>query len=644
MREKKLQGIVFCVFLLLIGIIFVDDINTIQYGLLDYDGSYNATVAANVARHGEYRVSYPQDTFFDNKITTGELVLLPVAGLYKVFGISQISSCIVVLIYSSMFLLLSWFLIRRSVDINIFNITMATFLLMLLPLSEENYIYISTNLVGESACLFFTLLLFYMFVLYYQKKEKKYLYLCGVFLSALMLTKSSMIFIFFSFLGVFLIEVFVMSTIDKKDALSFALGVFSGWIVIDAYKFIQVGGVKNYLEWWSDEWFNMMNQSSGMDTSISISTKLNALPSIMSVHNRLGCIILIISPVIVYIIRFAYRLLKKKNLIPVNMLPIVFLGVCGSSLLIYFIIFGGRGLFYARRHIVNVMALKLFAIWGITSIIKKLYKGLYRSKSKYFLVIPSIVVVFAMVLIIFPKDIVINNGLNYIKKEDKKIYEAQLMDQFIEEINNLPSSAKLYCNGWWQEPEISLRLDKKMISIYDSLDAEEPLDVANGYFIVGRRFDGATTESLQRLLKISFVESDKICVDYNRCNGFNSNELFSIYKMKEEIYTPFQLDLTKMESGDLKEVTFNLEKMETESQIDIEGWAFITEKNIKYDIYVKINGDYYKAKRENGQDVLDAYKLPKTNDVRFYIHMGKTSETPLEIVLVSEGKYYYLYR
>lgn len=81
-------------------ILFImNELNAVQYQLLTYDESYNATVAANVARYGEYRVSYPSKSVFYNMITTGETMLLPTALVYKLFGINTITSSIIPLVY-----------------------------------------------------------------------------------------------------------------------------------------------------------------------------------------------------------------------------------------------------------------------------------------------------------------------------------------------------------------------------------------------------------------------------------------------------------------------------------------------------------------------------------------------------------------
>ena len=101
------------VFLFLFSILFfTDGINTITTQLLAYDEAYNATVAANVFRYGEYRVSYPDNIVFYNMITTGETVILPTAALYTLFGINNITSTLVALLYALLSIWCMWILLN----------------------------------------------------------------------------------------------------------------------------------------------------------------------------------------------------------------------------------------------------------------------------------------------------------------------------------------------------------------------------------------------------------------------------------------------------------------------------------------------------------------------------------------------------
>ena len=158
---KKLRSLVMNPFFIIITIFccifLIDGINTIQHQIIGYDEGYNATVAANLVRHGEYRVSYPYDIVFHNIITTGTPVLLPTAVLFKLFGINYITCAIVPLIYMTLSIFAIWVIMCRCLDFGKIGQFISIILVSLIIISSAAALipYISTHLVGESACIFF---------------------------------------------------------------------------------------------------------------------------------------------------------------------------------------------------------------------------------------------------------------------------------------------------------------------------------------------------------------------------------------------------------------------------------------------------------------------------------------------------------
>lgn len=57
------------------------------------------------------------------------------------------------------------------------------------------------------------------------------------------------------------------------------------------------------------------------------------------------------------------------------------------------------------------------------------------------------------------------------------------------------------------------------------------IDKNEGIFIVGRRFDSCTIKNIENYYDIRLTKISNIDVDYNILNSFNSQELFSIYKI-----------------------------------------------------------------------------------------------------------------
>ena len=158
---KKVDFIAGLSIILLIVFIFViDGVNSIQYQLICYDEGYNATVAANLFRYGEYRVSYPDSIVFYNRITTGPAVLVPTAILYSVFGISNLTSSIVALVYGALSIVLLGILFVLVFGKRAGQCSLSAALVVAAVAADLFLDYNSTHLIGESACLFFLLLCF----------------------------------------------------------------------------------------------------------------------------------------------------------------------------------------------------------------------------------------------------------------------------------------------------------------------------------------------------------------------------------------------------------------------------------------------------------------------------------------------------
>lgn len=517
-----------------------DSINAIQYQMIGFDEGYNATVAANIMRYGEYRVSYPTNVTFYNTISTGVAVILPTALAYKIFGINSITSSIVAVLYSVLCIFaLWWLLIRCFPPKNNIRYVLSAVLVSLLILSDGLYMHISRNLLGEIAALFFLLCSFIFLSYYFETKKSINVIVAGSMLAFSFLTKSSMIFFVISCFGMVLIESFISGTVAKRDTIRYFLGFMVGFIFLDTYKLIQLGGILSYISWWKAECRNMLSQSSGIDLSYSLVNKFNYLESIFSGCNKYFCFIILLTPVIVYAIHVFAKILNKEIEYSDGALTMSIAGVGGSSLIIYFILLGGSGLVYARRHEVNQIFVRLFiayVIGFIFLIVMELVKGYYQHNGG---TIMNIVILTAIVCIIttlnFPWSKIKNNSISYINKEKEDSYSVQLMKQFLSEVEELPDDSTIYCAGWWQEPYISLYLDRNMQSIYDVTYENIKRD-DNSYFIVGHVIHAVNKSELETIFDIVLVRLDETDVDYDRySNGFDRQDfdLFAIYKIEK---------------------------------------------------------------------------------------------------------------
>lgn len=513
------------VFLLLF---IADGINVIQHQGIGYDEGYNATVAANVMRYGEYRVSYPAKITFYNLITTGQSVILPTALLYKLFGINTITSTIVALVYGSLDIILFWWLLVKCLPDKKGKYLLSSILVYIILMTDQLFLNISLHLLGESASLCFLLAFFICLVSYHETGRKIYMIISGSMVAFSFLTKTSMIFFVVSLSGMILIEMFITRRIKITDGVCFWGGFLIGIIFMDLYKLIQLGGLNQYMTWWANEWINMLTQSSGVDTAYDIQAKIDYLELIFG-YNKYFCLFILAIPSILYLFHIITCLLRSKNCMSNKAVTAVIAGVSGSSLIIYFILLGGSGLVYNRRHAVNELAVKFFVAYAIGALLFILIDMIKKIKEEKLALTKSILAAISLVSLlpsIQPLNIK-SSTVAYLHKEDEDSYELQLMNAFIEQIDNLGENAILYCGGWWQEPVITLYLDKDMYSIYNA----HKLDHENGYFIVGRRFDYANVAYAENIWRTTFTAVDSIEVDYNRLYPYDAYELFSIYKI-----------------------------------------------------------------------------------------------------------------
>ena len=520
--KQKKMGLFLIAFFLLFFLI--DGINTIKYGLIAYDDAYNATVAANMVRIGKYVVTYPSEIIFHNIITTGPLVLLPTAIIYKLFGISSLTTGIVPLLYSVVDILLIFIIICKCTKNTKYNYILAAIGTSLLCMGDTIFTYISTHLLGESASLCFVLLTTFFLLNWKEKSKNKDLFLAGGFLAASFLTKSSMIFIVVSFLGLMIIE-WLTKKMTFKQFLTFILGFLFFFGILEIFKLLQLGGPRRYLQYWDREWANMLKQSSGIDTSVQMSTKFWFFKDIFSSFAILG-VFLTLLPVLLYACNFIRRILNKKEIFSTETNCLLFTGVASASLLVFFLLLGGNGLMYARRLIVNSFLLKIVGFILMTRYLTYLKQ---KKKSKKTMMIGTIFLLLLMMA--SPK--LIENGGDLLQKESEDTYEKQLMNNLIEDIKEYDKQGIVYVADWWQEPNITLFLpDYKMYNVYEKEFQNDDSEIR--YFVVGSVMDQLEIKDIEDATNTKLERVSQTQIDYTQdIEQFDRKDLdlYSLYKM-----------------------------------------------------------------------------------------------------------------
>ena len=108
----------------------------------------------------------------------------------------------------------------------------------------------------------------------------------------------------------------------------------------------------------------------------------------------------------------------------------------------------------------------------------------------------------------------------------------KIRDEFLKEVSELPEDAELYCVGWWQEPNVTLFLDRTMHNIYDDYNVDSKGN--NQYLIVGNFINNVRVEEIEDLIQAKLIKIDTSEIDYNVYgSAFNREdfELFAIYQI-----------------------------------------------------------------------------------------------------------------
>ena len=528
LNDRKIGFIIIVVFIILF---FWEGVNGVTTTWIPFDSAYNATVAANLARHGEYRVSYPAEILFYRKITTGVPLIVPTAIVYKLFGISSITTASVSLIYGVLSILLINYLLFKCLPQKKKSVRLAALLTVLLVLINDFFRAISCMLIGEIGAVFFILISSALLLRHFETEKQIYAIEAGAFLAFAFLTKNIVIFLIVTFCGLMIFEIVVMHSIHLKSFICYLLGFIVGFITMDSYKFIVLGGWDNYLKWWIEEWDELMSQSSGIDMTLSVSEKINTLDTIFIGCNKYFCVGMILLPIFIYGIRVIVNLKNRNWKISNEMLLMMFLGVGGSSMLVFYLLLGGRVLGFPRRMAINLICLYLFITYfvvGLICEILKLVKKEYSNRRKWILQTATMIFVASTIIIgAFPLGTLIKTTELYLEKSEKQ-YVVELMDVFLEEIDELEDDAVLFCSGWWQEPNVSLFLDRKLVDINSHVEVTGP-----AYFIVGYQYSGDDIARVEAKLNATLTRIDTSEIDRTRFKATTGNDLenFAIYKV-----------------------------------------------------------------------------------------------------------------
>ena len=528
MKKKNIELFIAIIIVLLFSLFFAyDGINSIKYNFLTYDEAYNATVSFNMFKYGKYMISYPGFYLFHNYITTGPLVLLPTALLFKLFGVSNTACRLIPLLFGICDIALIFIIFSLLFKKIKYRYIVSSIITILLCLSNSLFYQISTSLLGESSALFFVLLSLLFLLIYNNTSRTKYIFLSGGVLSLALLTKISTIFIVATLFTLLLYER-ILKNIKTKQLLYFLVGFICLFVIHELFKLYQYGNLIDYFKYWINEFKYMLLQSSGSKEYVSITTKFNYFYDIFE-NNKFVSLIMCISPCILYLIIKKNTLFKKDLSFlkkDKNMMSMILFGISGASLILFFLVFATNDLMYARRHIINTLLVEIFFIYLVIILINYWYK-----KKKSIMCTITLLVIFVL---LFPIKSLANNIINLKNKERDYDVRYVYLNEMYKTIDSLGKDAVIYTIDWWQEPNVTLKY-KNSIIMKNILDL--PLDYqfkSNEYLMVGALIDNYRKKDIEEKYNVTFTRINQNTIDYDSFTyEFNRNEfdLFSIYRI-----------------------------------------------------------------------------------------------------------------
>ena len=307
---------------------------------LSYDDAYNAQVAANFFRTGVYKVSYPNDITYYNLITTGPVMLLMSSLFYFVSGgVGVLATQLPAIVYGTGCIILAYLFFQKYFQKN--SKCMALLGVLLLILCNRYILRQSLNLLGECAALFFALLTLLLLQKGFCCKQKRWFVLSGFFLTLALNSKEIMIFFVIALCGLFLIDIVVWKEAQLTQCISFLAGGIVGRLCIDAFKLYQLKTLDNLLMWYLLELKNIYSQSGGTSNLHSFSIeqiidRINYLKDVYFSCHAITLGVLMLLPIVAYfVLHFFYKTTVKY-------IPLLYCGVGGASLLVYYVLLGGQ--------------------------------------------------------------------------------------------------------------------------------------------------------------------------------------------------------------------------------------------------------------------------------------------------------------
>jgi 4-amino-4-deoxy-L-arabinose transferase-like glycosyltransferase len=432
-------------------------------GEVNFDEGFNLQIPVNLIEHGSYSTSYNGSIPFDPEITTGPTVLLPIAGVFGLFGIGLYQARIVMLIYFLLMLLSAYFLSNKLFG------RLGAVITLILIVSFRDLFYLGLKVLGEVPAVFFLL----TGIIFYEKKKPL---LSGILIGLAVLTKFFFLMSVAPFLTLFGIEFLFLP--NKKKTFSFYSLLFLGMaipnIAWECVKIFSLGfsGYKNNVIGFLD----LVTNSTGSIQPFEMIARLQSLPAPLNGIPEIMILALLILLLIYSLIKYLFQL-KTNGWSKTNQ-PILAI-ILFSLINLTWWIFNSSSSWW-RYFLPGYIGMAVLAGQPLVSLIKPLAANFDTRREpfhgwstfRYFLILVSSTVLFSLLII------------EVISTQASLIYnQLRANPTYLTYQINLAKRISLIENnggyigywGWWQAPDISFLSQSKFWNI-DLPDTRDKFD------------------------------------------------------------------------------------------------------------------------------------------------------------------------
>lgn len=456
---------------------------------IGYDGAYNAQVAKHYAETGIYATTYPEELRFYKAITTGHTMLLPVAFLYRLFGLGYGATAAVPLVCSCVYAIAAYALFCTLTKGSRWT-PLLVLLFALLPTYWVNAIIP----VGENMAI--AMLLFALLCMVCARREgakrPRLLWALAGGLMALAFLTKTIAMLYIGIFGVLLfLECLLFRTTTWKSLLSLHAGFAAFFLVFDLFRLSQFGwSIVEWIKSWLAVFANTLRlggHEGGIFQGITFAAlgeKLRALAGMSLTPYPLLFLCQLLLPIGLYFARFCTVLRKKpEKLRRIDQIiepAMLFSGIAGEAFLVYVLLFGSMELVIIRRLFIHLAMLHVFTGYAWFRAASLTWAALRQKASGPRIAQGAALAACGLVLIVTSV-----GGLIGVLRESAREASAvspirALNEEMMEAVRELPEDAAIYTLGWWQAPEISLFTGRTFRPWEPGLTADD-----HTYFLMG---------------------------------------------------------------------------------------------------------------------------------------------------------------